>query len=203
MNWTEYYIALADLVSKKSKDPNTKVGAVIIGHDNEIITTGFNGFPRGVREYGSLPCEWCGGTGEARRSMERLGEDPPTECSSCAGKGFHYSDTVEICSERWSSPTKYQYVVHAEENAIFNAARIGTSLAGCTLVLNYSPKDICNECAKALIQSGVNAWVGPDRHIPSRPGRPFILSWEKDSPTYNMVNEVGINVVEVPYEEIT
>lgn len=50
MNWDEYFIRQAMLVSEKSKDPSTKVGCVIVGKDNEILSTGFNGFPRGVQE---------------------------------------------------------------------------------------------------------------------------------------------------------
>ena len=46
--------------------------------------------------------------------------------------------------------TKYQYVVHAELNAILNAS--GKKLAGSTLYVGLFP---CNECAKAIIQSGV------------------------------------------------
>lgn len=48
MDWNEYFIRQANLVSKKSKDRSTKVGALIVGPDNEIRSTGFNGFPRGI-----------------------------------------------------------------------------------------------------------------------------------------------------------
>ena len=48
MSWDEYFIRMCYLVSQKSKDRSTKVGCVIIGQDNEIRSTGFNGFPRGV-----------------------------------------------------------------------------------------------------------------------------------------------------------
>ena len=48
MNWTEYYIEMASVVAKKSKDPNARVGCLIVGPDKEIRTTGYNGFPRGV-----------------------------------------------------------------------------------------------------------------------------------------------------------
>lgn len=47
--------------------------------------------------------------------------------------------------------TKYQFVVHAELNAILNAR--GKSLAGSTLYVGLFP---CNECAKAIIQAGVS-----------------------------------------------
>ena len=50
MNWNEYFFKMADLVSEKSKDRSTKVGAVIVGPDHEVRSTGFNGFPRGVRD---------------------------------------------------------------------------------------------------------------------------------------------------------
>ena len=46
--------------------------------------------------------------------------------------------------------TKYQYVVHAELNAVLNAR--GKSLAGARLYVGLFP---CNECAKAIIQSGI------------------------------------------------
>lgn len=48
MNFDEYFIKIARLVAEKSKDRSTKVGAVIVGPNNNIISTGYNGFPRGV-----------------------------------------------------------------------------------------------------------------------------------------------------------
>jgi dCMP deaminase len=47
-NWDDYLIGLADHVSAKSKDRSTKVGVVIVGEHNQIISTGFNGFPRKI-----------------------------------------------------------------------------------------------------------------------------------------------------------
>jgi dCMP deaminase len=49
-DWDRYFITMAYLVSMKSKDPSTRVGAVIVGEGHEIRSTGFNGFPRGVRD---------------------------------------------------------------------------------------------------------------------------------------------------------
>ena len=43
-------MTMAYLVSMKSKDPSTRVGAVIVGPDNEIRATGYNGLPRGVAD---------------------------------------------------------------------------------------------------------------------------------------------------------
>lgn len=50
MNWDKYFNEIAKAVNKKSKDPNTKVGAVIVGTDNEIVSTGYNSFPRGLND---------------------------------------------------------------------------------------------------------------------------------------------------------
>lgn len=48
--WIEYYFNICKTVSSKSKDPSTKVGAVIIGQHGQILSTGFNGFPIGVND---------------------------------------------------------------------------------------------------------------------------------------------------------
>lgn len=50
MSWGEYLMALAKTVSRKSKDPRTKVGCVIVGEDHEVLSTGFNGMPIGVSD---------------------------------------------------------------------------------------------------------------------------------------------------------
>lgn len=50
MNWKEYYINIAEQVSKKSKDPSSKVGAIIVDSDNRIVSTGYNGFIAGCNE---------------------------------------------------------------------------------------------------------------------------------------------------------
>ena len=52
--------------------------------------------------------------------------------------------------------TKYPYVVHAELNAILNAPR---PVIGCTIYVSLFP---CNECAKAIIQSGIKRIVYED-----------------------------------------
>ena len=111
ISWNEYFMGVALLASKRSKDPNTQVGACIVDENNIIISTGYNGFP-----FGCSDDEY---------SWEREGED-----------------------------TKYKYVVHAELNAILNAN--GKSLKGARIYVDLFP---CNECAKAIIQSGVSEIV--------------------------------------------
>lgn len=91
-------------------------------------------------------------------------KDPNTQVGACivnqdkkiVGVGYNgfpigVSDD-EIPWERdgeWLD-TKYPYVCHAELNAILNA--ISNSLKGCSLYVGLFP---CNECAKAIIQTGI------------------------------------------------
>lgn len=107
ISWDEYFMGVALLAARRSKDPNTQVGACIVSPDNIILSTGYNG----------LPC--C-----------------------CSDDVFPW--------EREGAETKYPYVVHAELNAILNAG--GRVLRGARLYVALFP---CNECAKAIIQSGI------------------------------------------------
>lgn len=50
MNWNEYFRGIAHQVKLKSKDVRTQIGAVIVGSDNEIVSTGYNSFPRGIND---------------------------------------------------------------------------------------------------------------------------------------------------------
>ncbi len=107
ISWDEYFMGVAILASKRSKDPNTQVGACIVNENNIIISTGYNGFPFGCSDD--------------LYTWERTGAD-----------------------------TKYKYVVHAELNAILNAR--GRNLTNAKIYVDLFP---CNECAKAIIQSGI------------------------------------------------
>ena len=110
ITWDEYFMGVAILASKRSKDPSTQGGACIVDEENRILSTGYNGFPQGCSddEY-----PW-----------EREGND---------------------------ENTKYPYVVHAELNSILNAG--GKSLKGSKIYVALFP---CNECAKAIIQTGIS-----------------------------------------------
>lgn len=48
IQWLEHFIAIAEMVSSMSKDPSRKIGAVIVDKDKRIISTGFNGFAKGI-----------------------------------------------------------------------------------------------------------------------------------------------------------
>mmetsp|Transcript_8139 Transcript_8139/g.12483 ORF Transcript_8139/g.12483 Transcript_8139/m.12483 type:complete len:540 (-) Transcript_8139:111-1730(-) len=46
LSWDDYFMAMAFLTARRSKDPNTQVGACIVDSDKRIIGVGYNGFPR-------------------------------------------------------------------------------------------------------------------------------------------------------------
>ena len=50
LRWDKHFLQLALDHARMSKDPSTKVGAVIVGPDLEIRSVGFNGFPRGIED---------------------------------------------------------------------------------------------------------------------------------------------------------
>lgn len=108
MNWTEYFLQIAEVVKLKSKDQSTQIGAVIVGNDNEVLSTGYNSFPRGM------------------------------------------NDSLQ---ERQERPEKYFWFEHAERNAIYNAARVGTRLKGSSIYLTSGPP--CMDCARGIINSGI------------------------------------------------
>ena len=110
ISWDEYFMGIAMLAARRSKDPSTQVGACIVSQDNIIISTGYNGMPKG-----------------------------------CSDDEFPWDRTGEN-----EAATKYPYVVHAELNAILNAS--GRDLRGSRIYVALFP---CNECAKAIIQSGI------------------------------------------------
>ena len=164
--WAERFIQLAEFVAQWSKDPSTKCGAVIVGEDNEVLATGFNGFPRGVAEEG----EACG--------VYLNGE----EWSSYG-----------LIEERWERPAKYEWVEHAERNAIYNAARTGAKLVGATMYLNYAV-ECCADCTRAIIQSGIRRVVGPNRAFP---GKGNGVHYNKEGANHVMFKEAGVVVEHV------
>ena len=114
INWDEYFMGVAFLSAKRSKDPHTQVGACIVSQDNKILSMGYNGFPNGCSD-----------------------EDFPWNRES--------ADPYD---------NKYFYTTHSELNAILNYR--GGSLEGSKLYVTLFP---CNECAKAVIQSGIRTVI--------------------------------------------
>ena len=124
------YMDMANLIAKRSKDPITQVGCVIVGKDDRVLSVGYNGFPNGISDD-DFPWD---STEEASQSHQTVLE-----------KNIKYY-------------TKHSYVVHAELNAILNCLDKST-LKGSTLYTTLFP---CNECTKAIIQSGISEIVYKD-----------------------------------------
>lgn len=61
-----------------------------------------------------------------------------------------------------ASGEKFFWFEHAERNAIYNAAHVGTPIAGCTLYVNRFP---CADCARAIIQSSIKTVIAPAKPI--------------------------------------
>ena len=195
-SWDTFFIEMAMLISSKSKDPSTKVGCVIVGPDNEVRSTGFNGFPRGVieladaREHAPVEIEklfsgdgynvkcTCGDIiqlGGHRRGgwdvlpdnpLAQEQEDPRVLMAQVEAHEHFVQPEIVLHPERWERPLKYDLVEHAERNAVYNAARVGIPLDGCRAYLNWEPLP-CKECTKAFIQAGITEIIGPDIEFPN------------------------------------
>jgi len=50
LEWTPYFRRMAETAALKSKDERAQVGAIIVGPDREIVSTGYNSFPRGLND---------------------------------------------------------------------------------------------------------------------------------------------------------
>jgi dCMP deaminase len=102
---------IAEVISQRSHDAQTKVGAVLVSNSSgAIMATGYNGFVRGAKD-GLLPN---------------------------------------------TRPEKYEYILHAEDNLIANAARHGISMDNCMLVCTMSP---CKHCMRMLVNCGITKVV--------------------------------------------
>jgi len=60
INWDEYFMGVAMLSAKRSKDPSTQVGACIVNNENRIMSVGYNGMPRGCSDE-EFPWDRAGG----------------------------------------------------------------------------------------------------------------------------------------------
>lgn len=112
--WDRRFLLLAKEISSYSKDPSTRVGAVVVNDLGQVVGSGYNGFPRGVNDN------------EDRYLNREL---------------------------------KYKLICHAEQNAIWMA---GKEARGCKIYVypSFAIPNVCHECAKAVIQSGIKSVVG-------------------------------------------
>ena len=137
--WDQRFVRIALEVASWSKDPGTKVGAVLVS-DRRILATGYNGFPTNI------------------------------------------SDSLERYNDR---EVKLSLTVHAEVNAILNAAKNGASTDSSTLYVTFPP---CVSCATAVIQAGITRVICPD--LSSAPER-WIQSFTEGQ---NLLKEAGLLV---------
>jgi dCMP deaminase len=68
------------------------------------------------------------------------------------------ADDSELPTTR---PGKYEFIVHSEENLIYNCARLGISMNNCTLVCTLSP---CRKCMRALWQCGITTVIAKEKY---------------------------------------
>lgn len=115
-----YFSEIADLVSTRSTCLRNHVGAVIV-KDSQILSTGYNGAPKGLPH-----CEELGGC-----MRERLGVKSGERHELCRG-------------------------LHAEQNAIIQAAFHGVSVNGAKLYCTTRP---CSICTKMIINAGITEVV--------------------------------------------
>ena len=118
-SWDEYFMEIAHVVSKRSNCSRRHVGAVI-EKANHILSAGYNGTPRGVKNCFDGGCPRCAGKTPSGKGLD--------EC---------------LC-------------VHAEQNAICQAAFFGHALEGSTIYITLSP---CLTCAKLIINAGIREVV--------------------------------------------
>lgn len=146
IKWMHRYMSLAKEVSTWSKDPSSKIGAVAISELGQILSTGYNGFPRGILD-----------------SEERLN----------------------------NRDLKYKYVVHGEMNLIYNATYTGVSLKGAYVFVYGLP--VCPECAKGLIQVGVQTVCITSSSLKKETGK---TDWGKLWDTsLDLFDECGVSVI--------
>jgi len=115
----EYFMSMAKLVSTRSTCIRRNVGAVIV-KDKRILTTGYNGAPKGFRH--------CSETGCIREELKVPG-----------------GERHELCRG-----------VHAEQNAIIQAAYFGASIKDSMIYITNHP---CSMCAKMIVNAGITEIV--------------------------------------------
>lgn len=115
LSWDEYFMQIAHLVAKRSTCLRRQVGAVVV-RDKRILSTGYNGAPRGLPHCIEVGC-----------LREKMGVPSGRMQELCRG-------------------------LHAEQNAIIQAALFGVSIENSQI---YSVTQPCVVCAKMIINAGI------------------------------------------------
>ena len=136
-DWDFRFLELAASISKWSKDPSTKVGAVIVSSDKKIVTLGYNGFPRNVRDdhrletreikYDLIVHAEANAIIHARESLWdcTIYTMPFMPCSKCAGliiqAGIKRVVSIDADNARWNGNFRLS-------KAILTEARLDVTL---------------------------------------------------------------------------
>lgn len=148
------WIDLAHRFAQESKDRSTKVGSVIVGSNNRMISSGWNGMPEGV------------------------------------------DDDID---ERHERPAKYEWFIHAEMNAVANAARMGHATDGATLYIDWNPAGVCGRCIAVLRNAGIVRIVGPSRPFEGK-GATCSTQYTSGTISKEIATETKIEIVVVDYD---
>lgn len=137
----------------------------------------------------------------AMRSPDRsthVGAVVVTRDNRVASMGYNgFPNGIEIPQDgdpRWERPEKYNWMVHAEANSVYNAGRVGVPLRGCRLYCMLPP---CAGCAQAIVQAGIDMVIihqeGRDEFIRrQKPDQKWVDSVEA---SMQMFKEARVTVV--------
>jgi len=143
--WDQYFYNVCVQVSKNSKCMSRQIGAILV-KDKSILTTGYNGPPRGVphcnvrHKYDSFLLE--------AYKRKGLDIDEFQEVNQCPRKllGYKSGEGLEYC-----------VAAHAERNVLINAARHGVCTNGGTLYMSCNLS--CTPCLIEIINAGIKEIV--------------------------------------------
>ena len=128
--WDSRFLRIAEEVSTWSKDPSTKVGAVIVDNRNRVVSMGYNGFPQGVADDERLDDREAKYKRIVHAEMNallfsskpvvdcRIYTYPLLPCPRCAGPLIQAGINMVICPkntpERWSADFEISREILAE-----------------------------------------------------------------------------------------
>ncbi|MFA6358733.1 MAG: dCMP deaminase family protein [Candidatus Omnitrophota bacterium] len=139
LSWDNYFMGIADAVSLKSHCLSHKYGAIAVNSDMQIISTGYNGPPRGYPHCQPDDLYPMAGLEKSELSR-RIAGCPRHMLDMKSGEGLEYCPAA-----------------HAERNVLINAARYGIAMKGCKLYITSPPP--CRECAKEIVNAGITSIV--------------------------------------------
>ena len=137
--WDVYFHTICESVASKSPCLSRKIGAILV-RDHSIISTGFNGPPRGIPHCGVE--RWKLDSYLSKFSFQPSDKEKEIMCPRRL-LGYASGTHMELCPAQ-----------HAEENAVSNAARNGVSTIDTILYMNSVTP--CKNCFGTLINAGIN-----------------------------------------------